>query len=491
MSIDNDRDDDDQDQDEGGDTPEEPTRPPGHQRKPKPNKRGAGAVDPKKFYRASGGVGTGEAEQTWNDLVAWLPTQNLSPRDVSISFHRTHPPSPNGKVFVGRVGGESITGGSELTPGQALVDYAMRFAHIGAGAQGPAAYDVYFGRKADGQSITTSSIAMPDVQTCRNIINAQDQADAGQPGVAAPRIPMPMGPPQPPWQPQPQWFPPAAGFTGYQPPQQQAPAPPDPGLMSELGYLRGALSEALNAAREGRQPNIPAPPGVAAPVINEEALAQKVTAQVLMALQTAGVFKPAVAAPPPAPVAAAPSVASPPPVQQAAGGLSGMIEKMAGRLMENIINTAGATMEKSIKQASGLGAPSVSVEAEEEPEEEKPAPRNPEDDIPWSVAAVPGATWSDGRPINYAKDKASEEISPLGVLMSNPVIAERAMDLANGLGNAMKDAIVKFTQGPQAVPARVVKEIPAGAIDGGVGSVPSSPPPPNGAAPTSGGWEAP
>jgi hypothetical protein len=168
-----------------------------------------------------------------------------------------------------------------------------------------------------------------------------------------------------------------------------------------------------------------------------------------------------------------------------------MIEKMAGRLMENIINAAGATMEKSIKQASGLGAPPVSVEAEEEPEEEKPAPRNPEDDIPWSVAAVPGATWSDGRPINYAKDKASEEISPLGVLMSNPVIAERAMDLANGLGNAMKDAIVKFTQGPQAVPARVVKEIPAGAIDGGVGSVPSSPPPPNGAAPTSGGWEAP
>jgi len=470
-------------------TDEAPQRPPGHQRKPKPNKRGAGAIDPKKFYRASGGVGTGEAEQTWNDLVAWLPTQNLSPRDVSISFHRTHPPSPNGPVFVGRVGGEAIAGGGELTPGQALVDYAMRFAHIGTGAAGPAAYNVYFGRKADGQSITTSSVAMPDVQTCRNIINAQDQADAGQPGVAAPRIPMPMGPPaQAPFsfQPQQQWAPPPGYGNPYgNPMPPQAPAPPDAGLMSELSYLRGALGEALSAAREGRQPNIPAPPGVAAPVVNEEALAQKVTAQVLMALQTAGVFKPAVAAPPAPP----PTVAAPPPPPVSTGGLAKSLEGMVGRLMENIINNAGKTMERSISQATGMGAPPKAPE-EEEPEapEEKPAPRNPEDDIPWTVAEVPGAKWSDGRPIIYAKDKESEEISPLGVFMSNPVIAERAMDLANGLGNAMKDAIVKFTQGPAAVPARVVKEIPAGAIDGGVGSVP---PMPNGAPPSQGGWEAP
>jgi hypothetical protein len=481
MSTSEDRDEDIEDGDDG-DTPEEPTRPPGHQRTKK--RKGVGAVDPKKFYRTSGGVGTGEAEQTWNDLVAWLPTQNLSPRDVSISFHRTHPPSPNGPVFVGRVGGEVIAGGGELTPGQALVDHAMRYAHIGTGAVGPAAYSVYFGRKADGQSITTSSVAMPDVQTCRNILNAQDQADAGTPGVTAPRIPMPSFPQaQPPQAPQQQWAPPYYPPPGYgnpygNPTPQQPQA--DPALMSELSYLRGALGEALNAAREGRQPNIPAPPspGVASPPINEEALAQKITAQVLMALTQAGVMpKPA------APVA--PTVTAPPPPPVSTGGLTKSLEGMVGRLMENIINSAGKTMEQSIKQAAGMGAPPPQAE-EEDPPEEKPAPRNPEDDIPWSVAAVPGATWSDGRPINYAKDKESEEISPLGVLMSNPVIAERAMDLANGLGNAMKDAIVKFTSGPQAVPARVVKEIPAGAVDGNVANgAPASAPP------SQGGWEAP
>jgi hypothetical protein len=482
MSVDNDR--EEEDLDETGDEPEE-TRPAAHQRKPRIGKRGAGAPDPKKFYRQSGGAGTGEAEQVWNEITTWMAGVGMTAHDVSISIKRVSPPGPHGPIAVGRIGGESVAGGAGITPGQALTDHVMRWCHIGTGAVGQASYDIYFGRKADGQAITTSSIAMPDAVTCTNILNAQERADAGAVGAARPPMPQPQQ--APPWQPPPppQWGP---GY-GYQPPVAPAPQGMDQDGMRELAFLRGAYQEALTAAREGRQPNIAPPPGAAGPVINEEAIAQRVTASVLMALQNSGALsKPdAVAAPPP-PVQAAPIPAPTP------AGLSGMVEKMLGGILENAFKAAGAQVDRSIKQSMGMGAP-PQQSAAEEPEEEAPEvvpPKDPADDLPWTVAEVPGAKWSDGRPMIFAKNKETEDFDPMGVLMSNPVIAERAMGIAEGLGNAIKDAVTKFTQGPPAPGvAQVVREIPRTAVNAGVGYTPPPPPPPPSNGSTGGGWEAP
>jgi hypothetical protein len=244
----------------------------------------------------------------------------------------------------------------------------------------------------------------------------------------------------------------------------------------------GMFQEMMSAMREGRQPVMPqpvqAPAGVAAP-INEEALAQRVTASVLMALQKV----PGIGAPvaPAAPPAAAPATTPTP-----ASGLGAMVEGMTMRLMENIIKASGENMERSIKSNLGMGAPPTA--AAEEQVDEPEAPAKPEDLLPWQAAPT-GANWANGTPVVYAKPKPKDDGSDptltdylAGFAMNNPAAVEKAMEIAQGLGNALKDYLNR-----PAGAGQVVRRIPQAAIDAGVGHAPALPPdvkPPEG----NGGW---
>jgi hypothetical protein len=333
---------------------------------------------------------------------------------------------------------------------------------------------------------------LPDRQACLNMLSADAIAQPTTQGMGA--VPRPQAQPQP-------WQIPSLGLQPPQaPPPPQAPTwqgPPPPAWQMPPGYgapppqapsippeawamMQSMMDRALAASQEGRQaPQIvPQPAGVAAP-INEEALAQRVTASVLMALQKVPGLGMQPAAPPVAP--------PPPPAPQPTSGLAGMVEGMTMRLMENIIKASGVNMEKSIKQSMGMGAPPA---AAEDDAEEVAAPEKPEDLLPWQAAPT-GATWANGTPVVYAKPKPKEDGSDPGLTdylagfaMNNPAALEKAMEIAQGVGNALKDYLSRPAPGA----ARVVQRIPQNAVDAGVGFAPPSLPDSGGKPPEGGGW---
>ena len=479
----------DRDDDGGEDEPEPAPKPSAKKSAAKPKRppplAGVGAAPPQ-FQR-----GSNEADAVWNELVAYCADKGMGPDAISISVTRVLPPMPGGGgVTLGQAfSGAAVSGNGMMPPGDALRDYLTRYYHLRSAVQGPATYDVTFSHKT-GQYISKGRLNLPSQAECLSLMEAAEQAQSEQSGMAG----MGMGAP-----------PPRNGFRQNQAPagrayQEPAPQPPQPGfgytqgypqgpdpsraMMAELAYLRGSLQEALNAAREGRQPLIQAPPpGVAAPpvpAINEEALSQRITANVLMALRQAGIGGPPGVSAAPAAIAAPPT--APTPAANMTSGLAGMVEGMMGKILETAITQVGASMQKSI---TGVGAPP--------PEEEEEAPEpaaNPADAIPWNVADV-GSTWGNGSPVKVAMDKETGKIDPMGVAFANPALAEQLMPMIQGLGKTFQEVMQRMAQ-----PPNVVRHIPRAAVDAGlgyappapqmgVGSGPESVPPP---AESSGGW---
>jgi hypothetical protein len=461
MTID-DRDDEGLNQDP--DEPQAPAPKPKGRQRPPP----LGTGEPLKFARTSN-----EADSVWSELVIWLPKVGLTPYDVYAQVKRITPPAPDGGPFpVGQIRGQAIVGGDGIAPGQAFIDYMIRYIHLPT-MQGPAKYDVEFRRTANGEIISKTQMNLPDRQVCLAMIAAAEQAQMaspGGPGLGAPPIrSAPLAPP-----------PASQGWVPPAPPPGYFAAPAVPPEM--WGMMQTMMAEAFSAAREGRQPVMPQPGVAQPPPIDRNLLVQEVTAGVLVALQKAGIGV--------APVQAPPPVQASPGATNTVSGLAGSVEKMMGSILESAVKTLGANLEKSVKQSMGMGAPGV---AEEEAEPEAPAePEKPEDMLPWQAAAT-GATWGDGRPVNFAKNKETGNIDPMGLIMTNPVIGEKAMQIATGIGEAVQDAIKKFTAAPGT--AQVVKRIPQNAADAGVGYVPPKKPDGEGSsgapAAANGGWGAP
>jgi hypothetical protein len=471
--------DDERDDEDGETAPVAPKGPP----KKGPKRPPPLGAAPPHFQRTSD-----EADIVWSDINIWLRAIGGTPYDVYMQVKRITPPAPGGGKFpVGRFGGESAMASGSEAPGAAFIDHMIRYIHLPT-TQGPATYEVEFRHRDSGEVVTKGRLDLPDRQTCMNMLNASDAAQNANPNPGMGAVPRMPPAPQQPW-PQPQWQAapmPLFWQPGYGGPPQ---APSQPSVPPEMWQMmQSMMTEAFAAGREGRQPNpamMQPPTGTAAP-LNEEALAQRITASVLMSLQKAGIGTQPVAATAPTPTPA-----------PAANGLGSMLEKMTGSLMENIIKATGASMEKSIKQTMGMGAPpATSPDEEDETPEAAAVPVKPEDVLPWEGVST-GASWGDNRPVRFAKNKETGNIDAMGILMENPVIGEKAMAIATGLGEALQEGIKKWTSGaPPPGQAQVVKQIPQAAVDAGVGYTPSKPPDGEGqsgapAAADNGGWSTP
>ena len=467
-------------EDEGTDEPAAAPKPPKKAKRP-PTLGSSATPTAPGFHRESD-----QADDVWDEICVWLPSHNLAPNNVAIQVKRLTPPGPGGmQMPAGDFGGDAVAPTENRGPGSALVDYMIRYVHLPT-MQAAATYQMRFRHKSTGVPIAIGNLALPDRQTCLNMLNAQiDASQAMGPGVGAGAIPRaPQMAPTQQWQrpeqaPQPPpWQMPPPGY-GAAP--QQPSMPPEAWAM-----MQSMMERAFTAGQQGQQmPQVAASPpaGVAAP-INEAAMAERITASVLMALQKV----PGIGAPP--------IVAPPPPPLTSAATIGAAVEGLASRLMGNMIKAAEANVESSFKQAMGMGAPPAA--AEEPSADEAPAPEKPEDLLPWQAAPT-GVNWQNGSPVIFAKMKPKEDGSEPTILeqatafgMNNPVALEKGMELISGLGAALKD----YLQRPSPGMAQVVRRIPQAAQDAGVGWLPPSAPgepsggnaPPTPAAPAGGGW---
>ena len=263
---------------EGGEeTTEEPeatVRPPKRGPKRPPP---VGIAAPPGFKRESD-----QADDVWNEICAWLPSQGLEPNNIAVSVKRIMPPGPgNQPVAAGGFGGESISPNDSESPGTSLVDYMIRYVHLPM-IQTAATYQLQFRHKARGIPITVGNLSLPDRQTCLNMINATEAAQAGNQGHgvgAVPRAPQPRqaweAPPPPQQYPQvsspyalPPGFGPPAGYGA--PPQ----SPQAPNMPPEAWQMMQSMMDRAFAERGLAAPQAPPPAGVAAP-FNEQAMAER------------------------------------------------------------------------------------------------------------------------------------------------------------------------------------------------------------------------
>ena len=468
------------DADDTGETEEEPAEAPKPRKSMRPKRNGIAAPPvavgvapgaPPAFRREAI-----EADAVWNELVAWLPSAGLTPRDIAIQVRRVAPPAPSGEPLpIGRAfGGEMVTGNNTEPPGSALVQYVIRYMHMPL-IQTAASYDLIFMRKANGAKLATGRLALPNANDCQAMLQADEQAGVGA-----------AGPPHQAWQPPPMYPPQAQHGMGYptqgypqpgyaypaqnpyMPPQPGVAAPGmDPAVMNELAYLRGALGEALSAAREGRQPNLPgapAPTPVGAGGMTDLDV-DRIAARVATMMGAV-----ARVPPPPVPVA---TVAAPPVMAPPDNSVEGMMRGAVAGMTKRIFEAAIGSVEKSVTRGIGIGGLPGGSEPDDDEERPAPAqivpPERPEDVVPWKVGDV-GASWSNGSPVKIAMSKETGNIDAVGSLMANPAVAEKIMDVANGLGMALQDAIKNFNKpagigAPPQQPAQVVHQIPRGAVD--------------------------
>lgn len=419
-----------------------------------------------------------QAELMWPEILDYLNSVGRSPYDVTIQVIRLDPPGPNGAVLMpGGIDGNQVDGSD---PGNRLVDRITDLYHLPL-ARGPATYEVRFLWKAGSGRIGTAKLNLPspaEIVALRNAAMMSSQQEP-QPGVGAPQrqpVQQPQPMQQPPYQ---QSYPPYMPQNPYYDPRFQPPLgiawqPPTTGvsedasaLRAELAATRGALNEALLAAREGRQPNIQ-PSGVAAqpPPPSED----MIVAKVIMALQRAGV----IGNTQPQPAAAAP----------ARNDLAGAVDGLLRDVLGGAVDIMKSNIKKSLAGAMGVGG--VPEEAAAEPEVTEPADPFA---APFDIAPVSDVKWPNGDPVRYAADKSTGNISPMGLAFGNPYIAEKAMGVANGLVEGLTEALKGFAKNQipvagagkpnQIAPpqAQVVREIPEAATNAS---------PPNGE--SSGGW---
>lgn len=418
-----------------------------------------------------------EAELMWPEILDAIEAKGHSAYEVSIQVVRLSPAGADGAVPMGSIDGNSATGDKQVGPGDRLMQLITDQFHMPT-QRGPARYEVRFVWKQGSGRIGTGILNLPSPAEIIALRNAaysaanEREQQAQQPQLGAPQRQMPpqqapqQYPQQPPWAP----YYGAPMYPGYgmgfpNPPPYVPPAPGvhhEPGISPELSAMRmelaatrGALNEALAAAREGRQPRIE---GVAQPQ-SEDAIAEKVTARVLMALQKAGVgFQPAQPATVAAPAAAAATTTD---------GLRGMVDQMISGVFQTAVTTMKSNFEKSVRQVMGVGAPPEEAAAEiAEPEVKD------EFKTPFDVAPVSDVKWPDGSPVRYAADRSSGDISPMGLAFGNPYMVEKAMSVATNLTEALTDVLKGAAQkglgAPQQRPQQspqVVREIPRAASD--------------------------
>lgn len=472
----------------------EPMPPPKPTARVKTKKNGVAAavgsgVQPKRD-NGPGRWTSNEAELQWPEIIEWLESTGHSPFEVDIQVVRLSPAGPEGAMPVGHIDGNAVVGDGQVSAGDRLIRFITEQFHMPT-QRGPARYEVRFNWKVGAQRIGRATLNLPSPAEIIALRNASYAAQTEQPmpqnlGAMPQRQQQPQyAPQQPPQYAQPPqqqpyypYGPPPYGY-GYAPPgvyHEPAPVGVSPdvsALQAELARTQGAMNEMMRAWREGKAPP---PGGVAAP---SDAITQKVNAleskfdALIAAINRTGSLG-GVGNPPPA-------VAAPP---AATGGtadeMRGMVDGVLKGMMRMAVDTFNNNVQKSIKTAMGMGLPPVedaSAEIAEPAPEESMKP-------PFDVADVADTKWPDGSPVKYAADRESGDISPMGLAFGNPYVVGKAMDMANGLTEALTGVLKGMTQTPigagrpqqppQVPPAQVVREIPTAAKDATVEAPPTN-----------------
>jgi hypothetical protein len=360
-----------------------------------------------------------------------------------------------------------------ISPGQMLQEIVIDRFHLKM-ARPPNTYDIKLVWKRTGRIYTRARLRLGSPEEINAIRMGAQPPPPLRPGYGSPYG---APPPQQPWQPsyaqpQPSYVAPPQPPPGYGYPQPQGYLPPQAyqqphpstdqetmAMRMELAQLRGALTEALNAAREGRQPNVVVPPptpvgGVpGAPgsrtieQIVDDSVARGIGALAKTLQEKLGLGS--------LPGSATPSLGD---------QLRQNLEEVVSAVMrEGVAGVAGAMRASMKTQFTGMGAPLPPPEPVPEPE----PPEDPMDRLPTDFIATP-ATWPDGRPVIYPQDKETGEIDVKGIFIGNPFITESVVKLGQTLAEAAKE----FATRPRMPDGTtVVGSIPKGAVNAGVGHV--------------------
>jgi hypothetical protein len=423
---------------EGGDDDEDDTPPAPPIPTPQPS---PAARKPPKRNKSLGEVPSlpREAELLWPILIDNAVKQGVTAHAMRINVLQIDPPmgQAGDNVSVGSFSGGSVAGTADLPAGMALVQYIADHIHMTRPAsRGPVRYGIQFLWAQNSHRIARAELTLPPRDEIIAVRTSEARA-AGQAG-QMPQMPPLYSPPATPS------VAPGMGapWPSMYPPQNDA-----------TPQLLAMMQEMFRATLEGRPPTMPgvaAPPIPATPPISEDAIVNRVTANVLAALEKAGALRP----PPGVAAAPAPTPATPPAVVVPTA--KSAIEKAFDRVLDTAVQQFTANLEKSVKSAiSGVGAPPQQIEEADEPEEAPP--KEDPFEVPFKVAAVPETRWPDGSPVNYAADSKTGDISPMGLAMANPFVAGKVVDTANTLVAAITDAIKNIGKTNGVVPTGVAR----------------------------------
>jgi len=412
-----------------------------------------------------------EAELVWPEILSTLEERGMMPTDVSIQVVQMDPPTSNGSAMLvgGPINGQQVLGSAEEPAGAALVRYVTQYYHLPRSASRSAVkYQLRF--SAANRQIARAELVLGpaiEIQALESAAARRRAAEGGAPPPYMPPPPMPAI-----QQPMP--------MAGVGAPLQQQPSGSSMAdvlmmarEMSSMAQQGQQLPPFMMALLERAMTGMGAPPAATptSPPIDEAAMAERVTANVVTTLAKLGVIT---IPSPHATTTQQPGVAAPP----AAAVPKSAMERAFERVMDAAVTQFVGGVEKSIKATiTGVGAPppdETPIDADEDttPQEKPPT-------LPWKAMPVPGANWGNGAPVHYAEDSETGGISLQGFVMNNPVILEKGFEVATGLAGAATD-LLKRIGGPkpqqkQAAPPQmpgapaapqIVSDIPAAAADG-------------------------
>ncbi len=376
-----------------------------------------------------------QAHLVWEEMLERLTAEGVHPSAVTIYVERSEPPP---SMPLGSFGGESVPGGA-----QDFFAYVVNNFHARAQLRGPALYTFRFKWRGQNQHVRTGMLRLPPIEELSGM--GPPRAYGAQSALGAAPYPAAYAPtvPQLGWNAQAQTWqappvtPSPAAERGHAPAPTGVGAPhQDPqvaDLRAQVGYLSGQLTAVLDALAKGRDPAhaaaqvapaaAPTPATVGVGGFTADDVARSM-------LRIAGVT-PAASAP-------APSVAlaAVPKPSDAASAAFGELRSLLGTVK---------ALKTMVRELDDTFAPAIVEDGADEPEPMLEIPKE-EESLPFGVAPIPDVSFL-GHPAKYSRDKETGKLSIEGMLLSNPGLAERVVNIVEKLADAAQSFSKKGSSG--------------------------------------------
>ena len=410
---------------EGSDIPDEPVIP---ARKPRVKAPAKNDVGVGRVGKATGNLSLDapfhsiEAEALWPEILERLYANGRSPQEISIRVIRVDPPP---RMTITSLEGTAVSGSEHQNAGDALIESITDNVHLPM-QRTPARYDVQFVWKINGKIWKTGTLplASPDaILAMRRALQAYRPASGVGQAYSAP--PAQYSPPNVAQNQFPAANPQISAGAGFGAPYYN---PREAELQAALqraheteAYLKGQLE------RAGLQPQLPQTLAAPPPSTDFESRLNRIES---MLERLAGVGQP-------------PQVVhqvQPQPQQQSGFNMQHQMNQMMNNLQDMLAKQMYSAVEKSMKSVmTGVGAPK---QEEDEPEEEEKGMAvvqkpSEEDELPFKGIKVPEVKWPDGSDVYFSKEKEGIRPHPVGMLMHNPYLATKVVDVANKLGESV------------------------------------------------------